>query len=165
MPPTNPTSPENPTHLSAQTILPINRINAIALGVRDLPRARAFYETLGWDLEFANDIVAMYAILGGKFGLYDVTRLAMDLDVEPDSLGFGAMSLAQNYPSKTDVDTAYHTAIKAGASPRTPPKDMFWGGYSGHVADPEGHIWEYCYNPFWTLDKDGHIVPPAPTTK
>ena len=30
-----------------------------------------------------------------------------------------------------------------------------WGGYSGYVADPDGHLWEFAHNPFWPLDERG----------
>ena len=29
-----------------------------------------------------------------------------------------------------------------------PPQKVFWGGYSGYVADPDGFLWEIAYNPF-----------------
>ena len=32
-----------------------------------------------------------------------------------------------------------------------PPQDVFWGGYSGYFADPEGNLWEVAYNPFTDL--------------
>ena len=28
----------------------------------------------------------------------------------------------------------------------------FWGGYNGYFADPDGHVWEIAFNPFWQLD-------------
>ncbi|GIG55515.1 hypothetical protein Dac01nite_22670 [Demequina activiva] len=36
-----------------------------------------------------------------------------------------------------------------------------WGGYSGYVADPDGHVWELAVNPFWTLADDGSVTIPA----
>jgi uncharacterized protein len=35
---------------------------------------------------------------------------------------------------------------------------VFWGGYSGYVADPDGHLWEIAYNPFFPIDGDGRIA-------
>ena len=37
------------------------------------------------------------------------------------------------------------------------PEKVFWGGYSGYFADPDGHLWELAYNPFAPLDKDGQM--------
>ena len=35
------------------------------------------------------------------------------------------------------------------------------GGYSGYVADPDGHPWEIAWNPHWPLGEDGTIELPA----
>ena len=36
-----------------------------------------------------------------------------------------------------------------------PAQDVFWGGYSGYFADPDGHLWEVAWNPhFWPGPKD-----------
>jgi hypothetical protein len=40
---------------------------------------------------------------------------------------------------------------------------VFWGGYSGYFADPDGHVWELAMNPFWPLSPDGSLtLPEAP---
>ena len=31
------------------------------------------------------------------------------------------------------------------------------GGYSGYFADPDGHLWEVAWNPFWTVDEEGNV--------
>jgi uncharacterized protein len=136
-----------------------NRITLITLGVADLARARAFYEAIGWVLEQANDDVAFYALNGAKFGLYRRAKLAEDLNRPPETLGMGAMTLAQNFATTEEVGTAYARALAAGATALKPPEKVFWGGYSGTLADPDGHVWEYAMNPFWSLDADGHLTP------
>lgn len=40
-----------------------------------------------------------------------------------------------------DVDEVMGTAVAAGASVITPATDMPWG-YSGVIADPDGHVWQ-----------------------
>ena len=35
-----------------------------------------------------------------------------------------------------------------------PPEKVFWGGY---FADPDGHVWDVAYNPFWPLDEEGYL--------
>ena len=37
---------------------------------------------------------------------------------------------------------------------------VFWGGYSGYFADPEGHLWEVAHNPFFPFDAEGRIKLP-----
>jgi uncharacterized protein len=53
---------------------------------------------------------------------------------------------------------AYAAALAAGATALKPPEAVFWGGYSGYVADPDGHVWEFAHNPFWPLDADGRLA-------
>jgi catechol 2,3-dioxygenase-like lactoylglutathione lyase family enzyme len=40
------------------------------------------------------------------------------------------------------------------------PERVFWGGYSGYVADPDGHLWELAHNPGFTLTSDGTVQLP-----
>lgn len=40
-----------------------------------------------------------------------------------------------------DVDAAFERAVKAGATAKMPPADMFWGDRFGAVTDPFGHSW------------------------
>ena len=45
------------------------------------------------------------------------------------------------YLTVTDVDAAYDRALRAGATPQQPPKDMPWGHRMAHVRDPLGNAW------------------------
>ena len=45
----------------------------------------------------------------------------------------------------TDISHKYNKEISFGA------QDVFWGGYSGYFADPDGYLWEVAYNPFTDL--------------
>ena len=79
----------------------------------------------------------------------------------PDaSLGTGAMTLAQNFTTEAEVDAAFATAIEAGGTALKAPEKVFWGGYSGYWADPDGHVWEVAMNPFWPLAADGSLTLP-----
>jgi hypothetical protein len=51
-----------------------------------------------------------------------------------------------------EVDRAFGEFLAAGAMELKRPEATAWGGYSGYVADPDGHIWEIAFNPFiyWT---------------
>lgn len=40
-----------------------------------------------------------------------------------------------------DVDALYDRAVKAGATAKMPPADMFWGDRYGVLTDPFGHNW------------------------
>jgi hypothetical protein len=41
-----------------------------------------------------------------------------------------------------------------------PAGRVFWGGYSGYFADPDGHLWEVAFNPFFPLSSDGRVTLP-----
>lgn len=138
--------------------LPFNRVTFITLAVADLARARAYYEALGWVPEDASDDVAFYAMRGQKLSLFTLAGLAAETGLPPERLATGAMTLAQNQPSREAVDAAFAHAVSCGATPVRAPFATEWGGYSCYVADPDGHLWEFAHNPFSPLDEAGHIA-------
>lgn len=137
---------------------PKQRITLVTLGVNDLGRARAFYAALGWQPAEAPEGVVFYQMNGMVLGLFGKTDLAKDQGRPDADLGTGAMTLAQNFDTEADVDAAYASALAAGATPLKAPEKVFWGGYSGYYADPDGHVWELAMNPFWPLDASGGLT-------
>ena len=142
--------------------LPLQRVTLITLGVASLPRSRAFYEALGWQPALAPEGVVFFQLQGAVLGLFGRTDLAADQGRPDAQLGTGAITLAQNFPTEAEVDHAFANALAAGAVPLKPPQKVFWGGYSGYFADPDGHVWELAMNPFWPLADDGSLTLPAP---
>jgi len=133
------------------------RVSLITLGVRDLERARGFYEALGWKSGAgpADDVVFFQA--GGMIvALWGREQLTEDTAVE-DSGGWGGVTLAYNTRSPTEVDEVLAEAEAAGATIARPGAETFWGGYSGVFVDPEGHAWEVAHNPHWTVAADGSV--------
>ena len=124
------------------------RISLVTLGVSDLPRARAFYEALGWrDAQQPDGEVVFFQAGGMVFGLW--TALG----------GHGApgIELAHNVRSPEQVDDLLATAVRAGAMLIRPAARADWGGYTGAFADPDGYVWEVAHNPDWTLAADGSV--------
>ena len=68
--------------------------------------------------------------------------------VSPAGEGFRGVALAHNLASEAEVDQLYQAVLAAGATPVKEPQKVFWGGYSGYFADPDGHLWEIAHNPF-----------------
>jgi catechol 2,3-dioxygenase-like lactoylglutathione lyase family enzyme len=132
-------------------------VSVVTLGVGDLRRARAFYETLGWITRAEpDDDVAFFQAGGLVFALWDRAGLAADSGVS-DPGGWGGITLAHNVGSPEEVDAVLAEAEAAGATiPRHGGK-TFWGGYSGVFLDPDGHPWEVAHNPHWTLGADGSV--------
>jgi catechol 2,3-dioxygenase-like lactoylglutathione lyase family enzyme len=132
------------------------KMSVVTLGVRDLARARSFYEALGWSClpAPADSAVAFFPLDGVVLALYGWDDLATDaqLPTAPQAPGFRGIALAHNEPSEADVDRAYERFLAAGATVLKRPAATEWGGYSGYIADPDGHLWEIAFNPFddWT---------------
>ena len=131
------------------------RVSLITLGVRDLARARAFYEALGWRTgAAAEDDVVFFQAGGMIVALWSREQLAQDSGVE-DGGGWGGVTLAYNVRSPEEADTVIGQARAAGARIAREPGTTFWGGYSGIFVDPDGHPWEVAHNPHWTVAQDG----------
>lgn len=138
------------------------RLSLVTLGVRDMARARGFYERLGWRASSAsNDDVTFFQAGGVVLGLYGREALAEDAAVSPDSSGFSGVALAHNTDSREAVDAVIAEAKAAGGTVVKPAEDVFWGGYSGYFADPDGHLWEVAWNPHFPFDEAGNLVLPA----
>jgi catechol 2,3-dioxygenase-like lactoylglutathione lyase family enzyme len=124
------------------------RISLVTLGVRDLSRARRFYEALGWSgAHQPDDEVCFFQAGAMVFGLW--TALG----------GHGApgIELAYNVRSPAEVDAVLAEAVQAGATIVRAAARADWGGTTGAFADPDGYVWEVAHNPGWTLDPDGAI--------
>lgn len=134
------------------------RITLVTLGVADLAASRAFYAALGWEADDVTPGAAFYDLGGMRMGLFGREALAADQGRPGTPLGTGAITLAQNFLSPAEVDAAFARALAAGATPLKAPEPVFWGGYSGYFADPDGHVWELAQNPFWPLTEDGKLA-------
>lgn len=139
------------------------RLTAVTLGVADLQRARRFYETgLGWNASQAGDKdVAFFQANGLVIALWGRANLAEDANVKDDGEGFSGIALAHNVRSREEVDAVLAKAGHAGGRILKPGQDTPWGGYAGYFADPDGHMWEVAWNPFWPLDDAGNVKLPS----
>lgn len=117
----------------------------INLAVRDLPRAKAFFEALGFgfDARFTNDIAAClvlndqaYAmLLTEPFFAGFTDRALCDTSTHTEAL------IALMCDKREDVDAMVHKALAHGGAPAKPANDMgFMYGWSFY--DPDGHHWE-----------------------
>ncbi|MDP1641113.1 MAG: hypothetical protein Q8L59_02900 [Phenylobacterium sp.] len=68
---------------------------------------------------------------------------------------FSGVTIAINEPSREGVDATFAEALAAGAKALKAPEPVFWGGYSGYFADPDGHVWEVAHNPGSVIGADG----------
>jgi catechol 2,3-dioxygenase-like lactoylglutathione lyase family enzyme len=137
------------------------RVSLITLGVRDLPRARAFYEALGWKGQEVEETVFFQA--GGLgFVLWGRDKLAADCGLEDGGPagGFGGIVLAHNVRTPEEVDSLLTTVEGAGGRITKPAGMSPLGFRSGAFTDPEGHAWEVAHNPGFPLAPDGSLTIP-----
>jgi catechol 2,3-dioxygenase-like lactoylglutathione lyase family enzyme len=136
------------------------RLSLVTLGVRDLAVARRFYETLGWRAVDSPPGVAFFQLPGMILSLYGWEDLASDATVPSAGEGFRGISVAYNTRSRAEVDATIAEAVAAGGTLVKAAHEVFWGGYSGYFADPDGHLWEVAHNPGWVIAGDGTISIP-----
>jgi catechol 2,3-dioxygenase-like lactoylglutathione lyase family enzyme len=134
------------------------RISLITLGVRDLARSQAFYERLGWRRAMKKAEGVVFFQTGGvALSLWPIEDLAKDAKVGAKRSGFRGFALAYNARTRAEVDTVLNEAKAAGATILKPAKEVFWGGYAGYFADPDGFAWEVAWNPGFPMSADGSI--------
>ncbi|MBB6635834.1 VOC family protein [Cohnella thailandensis] len=137
------------------------RISVLTLGVDDLERSLAFYrDGLGFPTEgivgreFEHGAVAFFDLQAGlKLAIWSRQDLSHEAKVPLSPPSSTELTIGHNVGSKEEVDRIVETARKAGAIVTDPPHDAFWGGYSGHFKDPDGHLWEIVWNPAWELEE------------
>jgi hypothetical protein len=130
------------------------RISMITVGVSDIEKSLVFYrDGLGFPTHNykPGDDNVMFRLYGSWLGLYPLAKLAEDATVPHEGSGFRGVTLSHNVSSKLAADRVFEQAVAAGATPIKKPQDVFWGGYSGYFADPDGHLWEVAWNPFTDL--------------
>jgi predicted lactoylglutathione lyase len=133
------------------------RLSLVTLGSRDVKRARAFYEALGWKTSWTDDDVVFFQAGCMVVALWGRDKVAEDARVE-DSGGWGGVALAYNTRSPEEVDSVLVEAEAAGAEITRPGGETFYGGYSGVFVDLDGHAWEVAHNPHWTIGDDGSVT-------
>lgn len=134
------------------------RYSLVTLGVADVAAATTFYRALGWQQSSgsAPGEVTFFATPGGVLALWSTDELAADAGTtRAAGAAFRDVALAINLASRDEVDEAIAVWVAAGGTITRAAAATDWGGYSGYVADPDGHAWELAHNPFWPLDERG----------
>lgn len=138
------------------------KLNLITLGVSDFQKSVDFYEKgLGWKKSSASvEELALFPLGGMVLALHPRTALAEDAMVSPTGSGFSGLTISYNAKSEKEVDEVLDKVRKIGATIIKPAQKVYWGGYSGYFKDPDGHLFEVAYNPFWELDENDNIKLP-----
>lgn len=137
------------------------RISFITIGVKEIQKARTFYETLGWKAikhTHGEDIV-FFQCNGLVLSLYPRDLLAKDIQIQDiNSKSFSGLTLAYNVREKGEVQQIIEEVKRAKGRILKEPQEVFWGGYHAYFSDLDDYIWEVAYNPFITLKDDGDCV-------
>lgn len=140
------------------------RVSLVTLGTRDLKRAIQFYHHgLGWPMSevgAGSNEVAFFRTNGAIVTVYLRHLLAHEAGQSPEGSGFGGIVLSHNVREREQVDTVLEEAVRAGGAILNPARQMDWGGYCGHMADPDGHVWEIAWNPGFPILEDGSLQLP-----
>lgn len=137
------------------------RLSLVTLGVDDVASSQRFYEAMGLTASSASQAEVAFFQLGNVvLGLFGRADLAQDANVADGPPGFSGVALAWNVASESEVDEALAQAVASGGRLVKPGQKVFWGGYSGYFADPDGHLWEVAFNPFFPLDSAGRVSLP-----
>jgi|TARA_Y100001956_G_scaffold70586_1_gene74681 hypothetical protein len=141
------------------------RISLVTLGCQNVETQTKFYENLGWRRVKTQGGIVAFDLLSQVLGLYPIAALAEDLGVDegqlkrarvdPNEPRYAAITLGYNTRDGAEVDHVIAAAKAAGATIVKEPAEVFWGGYHGYFADPEGHLWEVAHNPFSALSPEG----------
>jgi uncharacterized protein len=136
------------------------RLNIITLGVNDLVSMTAFYQNVfGWEKsEMSNENISFFKLNGILLGLFERKALAEDATIDHHGEGFKAFTLAYNARSENEVNDIINDLGAKGAKIIKAPHHVFWGGYSGYIADLEENLWEVAYNPYLPLAENGSVL-------
>ncbi|MBL6448727.1 VOC family protein [Fulvivirga sp. 29W222] len=138
------------------------RLSIITLGVNDLKKAEQFYaEKFGWSkTDESNESIIFMQLNGIKLALYSNAGLAEDASMngqKVDENTFKGFTLAFCTRTEQEVDDLFEGFEKQGVKIVKKPEKVFWGGYSGYIADPDGNLWEIAFNPYLEIDEGGNI--------
>jgi len=129
--------------------MPPAYVSVVTIGVRDLPRMRAFYAALGWEIAVDMDDFVAFETRGAVLTLYALEKLAADSNVAVASQerSIGGFNLAVNVDRIEQVDESIETARAAGAEIAKEPYTADWGGRTAYFLDPEDNLWELAWVP------------------
>ncbi len=124
------------------------QISVVTLGVNDVSAAERFYrEGLGMETGCVKGGVTYFDTGGTWIAIFPREALARYANVSADGEGFSGVTLSINVDTRDAVNDYLQRARAAGAEVVKPAGDTGWGGYTGWLRDPFGHLWEVVWNP------------------
>lgn len=137
------------------------RAHFLTLATPDLGAAGRFYrDGLGWTplYDDPNEILFFQIAPGLVLGLFDAEKFDQDLRRDRATTGAQGLTLSYNVETREDVAATLTQWEAAGGHIVKPAQEGAFGGiFHGHVADPNGVVWEIAHNPGWSVSDDGTV--------
>lgn len=107
----------------------VTGLSAVTLAVRDMARATAFYDKLGFEQLFGG--------ADAEFTSYKAGGGYLNLILTHGGAQWTWWGRAIFYVE--DVDAFHRNALEQGLEPSAKPADAHWGERYFHISDPDGH--------------------------
>lgn len=143
------------------------QLHFLTLATPDLDASRRFYrDGLGWTPlhDEPGEIVFFQVAPGLVLGFFDADKFGRDLGAGVADTGVSAaqgvsgVTLSHNVPRREDVAPTLAALEAAGGTLVKAAQDGDFGGiFHGHLADPNGVLWEVAHNPAWHVDEDDTV--------
>jgi len=108
---------------------PIESLSAVTLATRDMARAIAFYQALGFVMVYGGPDAELTSFAAGPSHLNVIAAPA----------GTQVSWWGRVIFHVDDVDAMHARAVAAGFTPEAEPRDAPWGERFFHLRDPDGH--------------------------
>ena len=120
----------------------------VNLAVNDLPRSRAFFESLGMriDPKFTNDQAACVVLGENIYAMLLVKDFFKTFTSKPlsDASKQTEVLVCLSCENRSEVDALVAKAVAAGGPAPRAPQDQGWM-YGHGFEDLDGHIWELMF--------------------
>lgn len=118
------------------------RLSLVILAVRDLARARRFYDgAFGWTVAVEVPVYVEYALPdGARLGLYQRDAFAKNTGAPAAPRLAAHTTSTELYLSVDDLDVALARLEAQGAPCRSPAAPRPWGDTAAYYEDPDGNV-------------------------
>lgn len=141
------------------SVAPSQRMHLILLGVDNIARSLAFYESLGWKKSpTGHDEFVKFDLGGYALCLISRASLAADALMEATTATrFNGVAFVYLAKTPEEVPAILAKAVESGGSLVKPATRTPWG-IAGYFKDPDGYLFEVDYEEVWVFDEQERLV-------
>lgn len=144
---------------SGNLLSPSQRMHLILLGVDNIEKSRAFYESLGWSKSPSGHEEFVKFDLGG-YALCLLSRAGLAADALFESAApanFNGVAFVYLAKTPEEVPAILARAVEAGGTLVKSATRTQWG-IAGYFKDPDGYLFEVDYEEIWVFDGEGGLI-------